>query len=124
MECPICKDTIVETETPSWTPCCHAFHAQCIQKWTSINPSCPVCRQSVDAIPAAPRILAAPRIPAAPRESLELFSIADLIRDEFLSAFYSPSQVDALVYYSNIDPENDDDTILGEVVFEPSQIAS
>jgi hypothetical protein len=118
MECPICKDTISETETPFWTPCCHAFHAQCIRKWTSINPSCPVCRQSVDATPAASRV------PAAPRESLELFSIADLIRDEFLSAFYSPSQVDALVYYSNIDPENDDDTIMGEVVFDPSQIAS
>jgi len=92
-ECPICKEELLP-EQVSVTPCCHAFHEDCIQRWTLINPSCPVCRYDIsDSAKAAPT-----------RENEHLFSMDDLIRHELLLA------------------RHDNDTILGEVTFDPSQI--
>jgi hypothetical protein len=139
-ECSICKAPILVGRKQSWLPCCHVFHEECIQRWTSINPSCPVCRHDLTSEQALPERGFEPALPeiAPTRESQHLFSITDVIRQErgfepalpeLLSIFYSPNQIEALLYYSTLGEEDDDDarsaaedTILGEVVFEPSQI--
>ncbi len=110
-ECAICKDKIQNEADSTWLPCCHGFHSACIQRWVSLNPSCPVCRHKLEKA-SPPVVITAPQ-----RVSQHLYSLVDLLRAELHNPFYSPVQVDALIYYSSID-----DTVQGEITFEPSQI--
>lgn len=44
MECAICLDSMVENKI---LPCCHKFHANCINIWLRENNNCPLCRQHI-----------------------------------------------------------------------------
>jgi hypothetical protein len=43
---PVCLDELADTEVVE-TTCKHKFHPACIGKWTSMKPSCPVCRHKL-----------------------------------------------------------------------------
>jgi hypothetical protein len=46
--CAICQDTIrADTEVRKIDVCQHTFHKDCIDRWFSINVSCPVCRHDI-----------------------------------------------------------------------------
>ncbi len=57
-KCPVCLGGIgtIETATGKWSvecktlECKHVFHEKCIDKWISIKPNCPVCRNSLQGI--------------------------------------------------------------------------
>ena len=42
--CSITLDTIVPDETCAVTPCKHAFDTNALNRWVSVNHSCPLCR--------------------------------------------------------------------------------
>lgn len=44
-ECCICMDK----NTKEWieTPCVHSFHRECLNGWTQMNRTCPICRSSL-----------------------------------------------------------------------------
>lgn len=43
-ECPICMCQIEQDEETMVTPCNHAFHRECLQRWMEEQLACPVCR--------------------------------------------------------------------------------
>ena len=43
--CPICYDEFVGGDACARTPCGHAFHRTCIQRWLHRSATCPVCRR-------------------------------------------------------------------------------
>ena len=43
-ECVICLNE-VNTGKPEKTFCGHCFHRDCLEKWTTINNTCPMCRR-------------------------------------------------------------------------------
>ena len=45
--CCICLEKITKENSVA-LPCAHVFHSDCINKWININPSCPLCKQSVN----------------------------------------------------------------------------
>jgi len=55
MECPqqenscmICLEAFDERQQdPSYLPCLHGFHSQCLEHWLSVNSTCPICRVSI-----------------------------------------------------------------------------
>ncbi|KAH6815451.1 RING/U-box superfamily protein [Perilla frutescens var. frutescens] len=52
--CLICLSEYMPKETLRSIPQCqHCFHAECIDEWLRLNPSCPVCRNSPDFKPQA-----------------------------------------------------------------------
>ncbi|KAH6761941.1 hypothetical protein C2S52_019374 [Perilla frutescens var. hirtella] len=54
--CAVCLGDYKERETLRLLPDCgHIFHRSCIDPWLIINPTCPICRNSITAAqPAAP----------------------------------------------------------------------
>jgi len=48
-ECAICFQNFQEKEEVMELPCSdlHIFHQGCIEKWTKINPKCPICRHNL-----------------------------------------------------------------------------
>lgn len=62
-ECPICLELLSETTTKKWSrivqlPCYHEhyIHSDCIQLWTSQNPTCPLDRTVLFQSPATVRL--------------------------------------------------------------------
>jgi hypothetical protein len=51
MKCTICLDNIYPVELVAITECNHIFHRNCIKHWISDNLSCPLCRNSLEALP-------------------------------------------------------------------------
>jgi Ring finger domain len=47
MDCPVC---LLSIERGARIDCGHTFHFPCITKWTNLNPTCPLCKQSVTEI--------------------------------------------------------------------------
>jgi hypothetical protein len=45
-ECVVCLD-LMTTANASRLSCGHAFHTPCLQRWTAVSPTCPVCRAEV-----------------------------------------------------------------------------
>jgi len=45
--CPICFDEYKDSSVILETKCHHLFHEECINKWKSINHSCPICRKNI-----------------------------------------------------------------------------
>jgi len=45
MECSICMEAIEGETNLSKTECGHAFHFQCLLRWTRRHTSCPMCRR-------------------------------------------------------------------------------
>lgn len=43
--CPICQESIIESEKAILVPCLHDFHKHCIDTWTETRNTCPECRQ-------------------------------------------------------------------------------
>ncbi|KAG8390408.1 hypothetical protein BUALT_Bualt01G0080200 [Buddleja alternifolia] len=51
--CSICLSEYMPKETLRSIPeCQHCFHAECIDEWLRLNPSCPVCRNSPKSSPS------------------------------------------------------------------------
>jgi len=46
--CSICIDTLENTKDFHCSQCKNYFHQDCINKWISKNPSCPICRFKFD----------------------------------------------------------------------------
>jgi hypothetical protein len=51
--CAICQEPV--TAATRLRACGHAFHAQCISQWFSINTHCPVCRHDIRDLNPVPR---------------------------------------------------------------------
>ena len=51
--CAICQEAV--TAATRIRACGHAFHAQCISQWFSINTHCPVCRHDIRDLNPTPR---------------------------------------------------------------------
>ena len=47
-QCAICLDGIEEQQRIVTLSCEHFFHTNCISRWYSDNPTCPVCRHRTD----------------------------------------------------------------------------
>jgi hypothetical protein len=47
-ECPICYGTMLYPSLTKTLRCGHRFHTKCIDQWTATNPSCPLCRTSIE----------------------------------------------------------------------------
>ncbi|OXB58442.1 hypothetical protein ASZ78_012880 [Callipepla squamata] len=47
--CPVCLDNWGDSVAYAM-PCCHRFCFQCIQRWTSMKPQCPLCKRDVESI--------------------------------------------------------------------------
>ena len=45
-DCSICLRAINKGLVKT-TPCGHCFHPKCLNKWTEMKPTCPVCRAAV-----------------------------------------------------------------------------
>ena len=45
--CSICHDSINASTGHCTLSCSHSYHIQCLTKWSSTNPSCPLCRHSL-----------------------------------------------------------------------------
>ncbi|KAJ9170855.1 hypothetical protein P3X46_018920 [Hevea brasiliensis] len=57
IECAVCLSVLKDQEIARLLPNCnHTFHADCIDKWLSSHPTCPICRTE-----AEPRIQPVPR---------------------------------------------------------------
>jgi hypothetical protein len=54
MECPICYDSLftnesdTDVETVTELACGHLYHVNCINKWSDINNTCPICREIIN----------------------------------------------------------------------------
>ncbi|XP_028753613.1 RING-H2 finger protein ATL66-like [Neltuma alba] len=49
VECCICLNVLKEGGKVKVLPECeHAYHSECVEMWLSANPSCPLCRASLD----------------------------------------------------------------------------
>ncbi|OHS98431.1 hypothetical protein TRFO_35172 [Tritrichomonas foetus] len=46
-ECPICMTSIGQCEDVMTTPCNHAFHKECLERWMQEDMVCPVCRSNL-----------------------------------------------------------------------------
>jgi hypothetical protein len=46
--CGICIDEFVNDEILTELPCKHYYHKTCVDKWLTINKTCPLCRSPVD----------------------------------------------------------------------------
>jgi len=46
-ECPICLDAFLKNKPVAECPCRHLYHIECIQRWLKEEPTCPVCKASV-----------------------------------------------------------------------------
>jgi len=46
-DCPICYEKITSSNMIK-TSCKHEFHRSCLERWTSKNSSCPLCRAPVE----------------------------------------------------------------------------
>ncbi|XP_024388311.1 uncharacterized protein [Physcomitrium patens] len=44
MQCPVCREALVEGETVSEMPCTHPYHPECLKPWLEEHNSCPMCR--------------------------------------------------------------------------------
>ncbi len=42
--CPICLEYYTPKDIIKIFPCSHKYHAKCIDKWLTVKPTCPVCR--------------------------------------------------------------------------------
>ncbi|KAF0921272.1 hypothetical protein E2562_003080 [Oryza meyeriana var. granulata] len=51
--CAVCTDALPLATTASRLPCGHLYHSDCIVQWLSLRNSCPVCRRSIQMLPAA-----------------------------------------------------------------------
>jgi hypothetical protein len=49
-DCPICLSPIDETQEAMVTPCSHAFHRHCLERWMEERPDCPFCRAPLPSI--------------------------------------------------------------------------
>jgi hypothetical protein len=47
-ECSICYGTMLYPRLTKTLRCGHKFHKKCIDQWTATNPSCPLCRTSIE----------------------------------------------------------------------------
>ena len=47
VDCRICMCECCVGETIRTLPCCHEFHAECIDKWFELKPRCPLCVSDV-----------------------------------------------------------------------------
>ena len=47
-ECPICYGTMLYPRLTKTIRCGHKFHRKCIEQWNATNPSCPLCRTSIE----------------------------------------------------------------------------
>ena len=45
--CSICYDSINASTGHCTLSCSHSYHIQCLTKWSSKNPTCPLCRHSL-----------------------------------------------------------------------------
>ena len=45
--CSICHDSINASTGHCTLSCSHSYHIQCLTKWSSNNPTCPLCRHSL-----------------------------------------------------------------------------
>ena len=45
--CSICHDSINASTGHCTLSCSHSYHIQCLTKWSSKNPTCPLCRHSL-----------------------------------------------------------------------------
>lgn len=45
-EC-ICRETILKGQRVKFLPCCHVFHAQCIDPWLRTHDVCPIDKRKV-----------------------------------------------------------------------------
>jgi len=46
-DCAVCMDQFVEGDVIRVLPMCgHTFHAECIDEWLALHPSCPICRKN------------------------------------------------------------------------------
>ena len=54
-ECAICLNEVNQGK-PDKTTCGHCFHPDCLEKWTEINNTCPMCRRTNPTFPFSGRI--------------------------------------------------------------------
>jgi hypothetical protein len=47
--CVICLDQVDRGQLVRALPCCHEFHAKCVDRWLTMNCTCPVCRFEISA---------------------------------------------------------------------------
>ena len=47
MECPICLETFITTETVIRLNCDHIFHKECISEWGKWQQNCPYCKRLI-----------------------------------------------------------------------------
>jgi hypothetical protein len=47
-DCPICLGAMLNPRLTETLRCGHKFHRECIDQWTTTNPSCPSCRTSIE----------------------------------------------------------------------------
>ena len=47
-KCPICYGDMLQPRLTKTLRCGHKFHRKCIDQWTATNPSCPLCRTSIE----------------------------------------------------------------------------
>ena len=47
-ECSICYNTMLYPRFTKTLRCGHKFHKKCIEQWNATNPSCPLCRASIE----------------------------------------------------------------------------
>lgn len=50
--CSICFTNVQKVTQVKTLSCGHDFHMKCVWKWIVKNPSCPICREPVDKLPA------------------------------------------------------------------------
>jgi hypothetical protein len=46
--CPICYGDMLYPRLTKTLRCGHKFHRKCIEQWSAANPSCPLCRTSIE----------------------------------------------------------------------------
>jgi hypothetical protein len=47
-ECSICSGDMLYPRLTKTLRCGHKFHRKCIEQWNAINPSCPLCKASIE----------------------------------------------------------------------------
>jgi hypothetical protein len=46
-ECSICLEKLIDDDIETQLQCNHRFHIYCINRWSSINKNCPLCRAHI-----------------------------------------------------------------------------